>query len=169
MAPVHAHERDRAIAHCCRRRALHLILLASAANRADGALLPAPDSVTAEPDRVRKAIAALLRRKLAARNGEAVLITDAGRVAIGAIETDVPQNSSEPAESSASSTPRAGTKAALLVDLLSGDAGATLDAVATTTGWLPHTVRAAMTGLRKRGHSIVSDKADGVRRWRIVR
>jgi hypothetical protein len=34
------------------------------------------------------------------------------------------------------------------------DKGVTLDALIEATGWLPHTTRAAMTGLRKRGFAI---------------
>ncbi len=35
-------------------------------------------------------------------------------------------------------------------------------------GWLPHTTRAALTGLKKRGYAISSDKVDGVRTYRGV-
>ena len=38
--------------------------------------------------------------------------------------------------------------------MLTNDKGATLAALAEATGWLPHTTRAAMTGLRKRGFAI---------------
>lgn len=47
--------------------------------------------------------------------------------------------------------PRAGTKQALVVALLSKESGASLQDLMTATGWLPHTTRAALTGLRKRG------------------
>ena len=50
--------------------------------------------------------------------------------------------------------PRAGTKRALILALLSRDKGATLNALADATGWLPHTTRAALTGLRKKGYRI---------------
>jgi hypothetical protein len=29
------------------------------------------------------------------------------------------------------------------------------------TGWLPHTTRAALTGLRKRGYAVVRERIDG--------
>jgi hypothetical protein len=35
--------------------------------------------------------------------------------------------------------------------MLSTDKGATLEELTDATGWLPHTARAALTGLRKRG------------------
>ena len=37
---------------------------------------------------------------------------------------------------------------------LSTDKGATLDELTRATGWLPHTARAALTGLRKRGYDV---------------
>jgi hypothetical protein len=36
------------------------------------------------------------------------------------------------------------------------------------TDWLSHTTRAALTGLRKKGYVIDSDKVDGVRTYRAV-
>ena len=51
----------------------------------------------------------------------------------------------------ATDAPRAGTKQALVVALLSKESGASLQDLMTATGWLPHTTRAALTGLRKRG------------------
>jgi DNA-binding MarR family transcriptional regulator len=51
-------------------------------------------------------------------------------------------------------TPRAGSKQALVISMLSGKSGATLDDLIEATGWLPHTTRAALTGLRQKGFSI---------------
>jgi IS5 family transposase len=50
--------------------------------------------------------------------------------------------------------PRAGSKQALLISLLMSAEGASLDKIVAATGWLPHSVRAALTGLRKRDHAI---------------
>jgi hypothetical protein len=50
--------------------------------------------------------------------------------------------------------PRAGSKLALVIALLSTEAGASLKALADMAGWLPHTTRATLTGLRKRGFLI---------------
>ena len=55
-----------------------------------------------------------------------------------------------------------------LAALLIRDEGATLDQMIKATGWLPHTTRAALTGLRKKGYVIDSDKVDGVRTYRAV-
>ena len=70
-------------------------------------------------------------------------------------------------ESEAPSAPRSGSKAAEIVDLLQRDQGATIDELIEATGWLPHTTRAALTGLRKRGYEITRSRADGVTRYRI--
>ena len=50
--------------------------------------------------------------------------------------------------------PRAGTKLALVIAMLSNEAGASLKALAEMAGWLPHTTRATLTGLPKRGFLI---------------
>lgn len=59
------------------------------------------------------------------------------------------------------------TKAALILQMLQRPDGATLEQLVAATGWLPHTTRAALTGLRKKGHTLTSDKQDGVRRYRV--
>lgn len=60
------------------------------------------------------------------------------------------------------------SKQECLAALLLRDEGATLDQMIAATGWLSHTTRAAMTGLRKKGYVIDSDKVDGVRTYRAV-
>ena len=60
------------------------------------------------------------------------------------------------------------TKNQQVIDLLSRDGGATLEETSTLVGWLPHSTRSFMTGLKNKGHNIESDKVDGVRRYRIV-
>jgi hypothetical protein len=56
--------------------------------------------------------------------------------------------------------PRAGSKLALVIAMLSHEAGASLKALADMAGWLPHTTRATLTGLRKRGFLIERVKDD---------
>ena len=58
-------------------------------------------------------------------------------------------------------------KSDLVIALLKRLCGVTLDEMVTATGWLPHTTRAALTGLKKKGHQVISEKTDGVRRYRI--
>ena len=60
------------------------------------------------------------------------------------------------------------SKSKRLISLIERDSGATLEEMVTLTGWLPHTTRAALTGLRKKGHVITSDKIDGVRTYRTA-
>lgn len=57
------------------------------------------------------------------------------------------------------------SKAARILRLMQRTEGATLDEMVAETGWLPHTTRAAMTGLKRKGHTITSIKSDGVRRY----
>ncbi len=55
---------------------------------------------------------------------------------------------------------RAGTKQATLVDMMRTAAGATIAQMGAKTGWQPHSVRAALTGLRKRGIAVTRAKDD---------
>jgi Protein of unknown function (DUF3489) len=65
--------------------------------------------------------------------------------------------------------PRAGSKLARVIDLLRRPEGATILDLTDATGWLPHTTRAALTGLRKRGYAIARERLDGGRTvYRIV-
>ena len=54
-----------------------------------------------------------------------------------------------------------------LVEVLKRDGGTTLEEMAILANWLPHSTRAFLTGLKKKGHVVESDKVDGVRRYRI--
>lgn len=53
------------------------------------------------------------------------------------------------------------SKADLVLGLLQRPEGATIDQLVAATGWLPHTTRAALTGLKKKGHVITSEKLEG--------
>ena len=64
--------------------------------------------------------------------------------------------------------PRSGSKQALVIEMLSEKSGATLDALVAATGWLPHTTRAALTGLRQRGFSIERAREGEASVYRIV-
>jgi hypothetical protein len=56
--------------------------------------------------------------------------------------------------------PRTGTKQTLILTLLQRQQGATIDDLVAATQWLPHTTRAALTGLRKKGYEIAKDKGE---------
>lgn len=58
------------------------------------------------------------------------------------------------------SLPKAPTKQSQVFDLLRRKEGALLTDLVAATDWLPHTARAALTGLKKRGHAIESRRAD---------
>ena len=47
-----------------------------------------------------------------------------------------------------------------VIELLRRDQGAPIDELIAATGWLAHTTRAALTGLRKRGYAVVIDRSD---------
>ena len=63
---------------------------------------------------------------------------------------------------------RPGTKHARLVELLMADDGATITALRDALGWQSHSVRAAITGLRKRGFQVERQLEDGTSRYRIA-
>lgn len=133
-------------------------------------------------------------RKDAEGRALSLVITRAGRAAIGVAEeagvekrgpaaTRRARASSKPARPAAGDSTsatttrtveraasRAGSKHARLVAMLAAADGATLDALASSLGWLPHTTRAAMSGLRKRGMAIERLRgADGRSLYRIAR
>lgn len=166
---------------------IQLVLLSTASAREDGSLLPPPESLGAPATRIRRAITQLMTRVFAAEfeisdrarvwrtEGEqklGVMITDAGRAAIGIGESKMERpeaaQPAAPADVSAAATPRPGSKQALVVDLLKRDGGASLAELVEATAWLPHTTRAALTGLRKRGLAVTSEKVEGTTRYQIV-
>jgi hypothetical protein len=57
--------------------------------------------------------------------------------------------------------PRASTKRALLIAMLERPEGASVAEIGQRLGWLPHTVRAAMTGLRHAGREVTRSKDAG--------
>ena len=59
------------------------------------------------------------------------------------------------------------TKQGLVLELLKRDGGAPLNAIIDATGWLPHTARAALTGLRKKGHDVTRSKIEGETRYSV--
>jgi hypothetical protein len=164
---------------------IQLILLTTAAQRDNGSLLPPAASIADAGDRLTKAIAVLAKRSFAEErpttnagstyrtDGDdrfGMFITDAGRAAInvepadGADASDNPTRDPEPA----APKPERQTKSAAVVALLQRDEGATLAELIEATGWLPHTTRAALTGLRKKGHVIEKSKRDDATCYRIV-
>ncbi len=64
--------------------------------------------------------------------------------------------------------PRSTTKSELVLSLLQRSEGATLAELVEATGWLPHTTRAALTGVRKKGHAVEKSKRGEVTCYRII-
>jgi len=161
---------------------LQLILLSTAAQRADGGVLPAPASIGDQPDRILGAIPFLLERKLVMESETSLpaaawrsdgdyhfglTITSEGNAAI-ALEEGGPTHAAGDHDAPAipqsdreeSARPARLTKSMQVLDLLRREDGATLPELIAATGWLPHTTRAALTGLRKKGHAINRSKRD---------
>lgn len=83
----------------------------------------------------------------------------------GAVEvpasTPTPKDDSKP--------PRPSSKSSLVLAMLQRPEGATIAQIVGATRWLPHTTRAALTGLKKKGHQVTSEKAEGEERvYRVV-
>lgn len=72
---------------------------------------------------------------------------------------------SETAREHSNAVPPKPNKTEKVLALLKRTGGATLDELVEATGWLPHTARAALTGLKKKGYSIERTKVDGVSRY----
>ncbi len=66
--------------------------------------------------------------------------------------------------------PRATSKIGRVADMLAAGDGATIGELRAATGWLEHTTRAALTGLRHRGYelSLARKERDGVSVYRIL-
>jgi hypothetical protein len=84
----------------------------------------------------------------------------------GARSAAVNRDATASAPDSSAPVATAQSKTTRVVALLQRQNGASLDELLAETGWQPHTTRAALTGLRKKGHTISSDKVDGVRRYK---
>ena len=70
-------------------------------------------------------------------------------------------NESQPgADRAIARVPRADSKLDRIMEMMSSKEGATIDDLTSATNWLPHTARAALTGLRKRGYDIQLDRVD---------
>lgn len=155
------------------------ILLSNASCREGGSLWPAPETLTAPKPAIAKSFASLLARGLAEERETSdassthrtdgdlrygVFITAAGLEAIGLGAG----NEAPPVLQPAATQPPRATKTEAVLDLLRRGEGATLAELIETTGWLPHTTRAALTGLRKKGHVLDKSKRGADTCYRIL-
>lgn len=168
------------------------ILLAAAANRADYLVPIAERLKGGAAEKVARSLIdhGLATEVTATRNDPfwreeddgnviALRVTRAGLEAVG-IEDD---NVTDPAASTPGDTGRGlideaggvtilptvrgASKRDTLISLLSQEDGASVAELMAATGWLPHTVRAALTGLRKRGMDILRFAGAGGTRYRV--
>jgi hypothetical protein len=65
-------------------------------------------------------------------------------------------------------TPKASNTDKFL-ELLRRTDGASLPEITAATGWLPHSARAMLTGLRKKGFGIGKGKVEGATRYSIIK
>ncbi len=126
------------------------------------------------------------RRDEAEGQSYALVITREGRAAINAEDEGEqpeppklvptrPRRTAKPAARKSTKRdakgtgPRPGSKLAKVIAMLSAKTGATVDSLVRATDWLPHTTRAALTGLRKRGYRIEKEtRASGQTAYRIM-
>ncbi len=156
------------------------VLLLHAAKQASANLYPLPASIGAADPRTARAIAVLTKLRLIEErqmtetgithrvDGDArygLFINAAGLAAIGVSE---PGEVDEVTVIPAAPAPARVSKSAAVIELLSREVGATGPELIAATSWLPHTVRAALTGLRKKGHVIERTKRDEATCYRIV-
>ena len=166
------------------------IILNAGAQRPDNIALPLPKGLhgAAAKMAVTKMIAhgwlqevdanlrqcELLWRETGDGHGTTLVVTDAGLLAIGVkpvVVTTVMailKQASVPPEAK-QTTQRAGTKQAMLIEMLQSHDGTTMEAIIAATGWQAHSARGAMSGaLGKRlGLTVISAKEDG--RGRVYR
>ena len=122
--------------------------------------LPQASTAHAAPVAQADAIPTNASAKAASRTTKAMRGPQAGNL------VDAP---SSPSGTPAHRTPRPHTKLAIVIGMLQRDEGATLDALVARTGWLPHTTRAMLTGLRKKGFGLARTRGeDQVTRYRIA-
>jgi hypothetical protein len=77
---------------------------------------------------------------------------------------EVATSSSTPSSEIEAKTAKPASKSSLVLAMLERPEGATIAHIVDATSWLPHTTRAALTGLKKKGHQVTSEKADGEER-----
>ncbi len=147
-------------------------ILTAAADRADAALLPLPEGLRLHGAARRRVLAKLQAMDLAIEGQPGELhLSEAGyRIAgrepivpeepplVTIVTPPVPPPRMLP--QGLGSLPRPGSKLALLIDLLCSEGGVSLDDLVEPTGWQPHTVRATLTHLRRRGMIITHRKSN---------
>lgn len=109
-----------------------------------------------------KTLNGLLMRGWIVEAGDSHLLTDAGYATIGQQRPTPPPIDDSPVRDSVQPC-RPGTKLAKVVAALQNPDGATIFQLMCCTGWQPHTIRGALSGMvrKKLGLNVVSSKAAG--------
>lgn len=149
------------------------LLLRAAARRPDGRVIP-PDTLRGGA-RV-KVLASLLQREWIEPADDGHVMTDAGYAAIGR-QRPVPPIDVQPVDTTddlqlLEGIPvRPGTKLAALVIALCRPQGATSLQLMLATGWQPHTVRGAISGMLRKKldlNVVLAHNDSGERVYRVV-
>lgn len=149
------------------------LLLRTATRRADGRVIP---SETLRGGARVKVLAALLQRGWIEPADDGHVMTDAGYAAIGQ-QRPMPPDDVQPMDTTddlqlLEGIPvRPGTKLAALVMVLRSPQGATSLQLMLATGWQPHTVRGAISGMlrKKLGLNVeLAHNDTGERVYRVV-
>src|SRR5215216_183976 len=141
-----------------------LIILSSASQREDGlAVLPEKLKGGAAKAVVTKLLDQGLLKEVRVKRGEPHWRVDENERPIGLKLTRSGQSAirvEEGADAEVAPSRKGSKRAekALVLSLLSRPQGATIDDLLGATGWLPHTSRAALTGLRKEGYEFAKSK-----------
>jgi hypothetical protein len=101
--------------------------------------------------------------KLTAAGLKAIAVDEGSQDATEPGEAPQPQaknraSSDEGGHPARVAAPRDGSKLAQVIEHLQRADGATIIDLTHVTGWLPHTTRAALTGLRKRGYAVIRER-----------
>ena len=151
---------------------LQTTLIDHAKARPDGALLPAPEGVSATGTALSRALEGLVKRGGATcapvpdadDNARAFFLTEAGRAALDP-SSGTPGVDAEVVAPPAPARP--GGKLGAVLKAIGRKRGATLAELADTTGWQPHTTRAALTRLRQRGFPAALTEEGGRKAYRL--
>ena len=145
-------------------------ILTAASARRGGAILPLPGDVKLGASALKTTLASLVKRGFVIERGKnkKPVTTRAGRAAVDARTDQAGRGGNQRNGSTSSDAVRPGTKQAHLLALLTRPDGAPMSEMTKTTGWQPHSVRAALTGLRKRGHEIERSVEAGASRYRVI-
>lgn len=144
-----------------------MAILVAAARRPNGEIEPLPDSLRGGA-RVQVVKGLLAKGFVVESDGRHVL-TDAGYAAVGKLrpvrkgiqKIDAPDALTK--REATPATGRPGTKILTLVELLQEPGGASIVTLLQATGWLPHTIRGAISAIvkKKLGFRVISEKGLG--------